>query len=196
VKPISPAALVATLGLAASLPCGGAFAQAAVDQAASLSNPLAVQSLDALSATRERPLFAPSRRPPDPPAPAAPPSVVVASPTPPPEPPAITFYGVVMEPDGARALARGPSNESLRLRVGDEVGGWSVTGVDRRRLVLTLGERSETFSLFENKREKMAREPVGSVRQRIQTAPNTGHRYEGRAIPARPSQPGKNEPDL
>src|SRR5260370_6901414 len=50
-------------------------------EGAALPSPLAAQPLDRLSATRERPLFSPTRRPPPPPPP------VVAAPAPPPPPP-------------------------------------------------------------------------------------------------------------
>jgi hypothetical protein len=197
VRGIAPAAVSALLILSsASGWCGPAAAQAASGPAASLANPLAGQSLESLSATRERPLFAPTRRPPAPP-PSPPPPMVMASPPPaPPEPPALSFYGVVVEDQGAHALVRGPSNESLRLRVGDSVGEWTVKEIDRRRLVLSLGGRSETFSLFDKKRERQARGQAAPVRHRVQTAPNTGHLYEGRIIPTRPSQPSKDEPEL
>ncbi|HEX8168205.1 MAG TPA: type II secretion system protein GspM [Beijerinckiaceae bacterium] len=122
-----------------------------------LSNPLAGQPLEALSATRDQPLFAPTRRPPapppEPPAAGEEPVQAVAAP----EPPALTLFGVVMEAEGARAIVRGPGNESLRLRVGDMVGEWVVTQVERRRLVLSLGDRSETFSLFERKPDRPPR---------------------------------------
>ena len=135
-------------------------AQAPAERAAELSNPLGGLTLQALSATRERPLFAPTRRPPAPPPPplpepeAPPPAEVVeappveAPPPPPPEPPAVTLFGVVAEAEGAHAIVRGPANENLRLRVGGELGDWAVTRIEPRRLVLSLGDRSETFSLF------------------------------------------------
>ena len=97
-----------------------AVAQAPAERAAELSNPLGGLTLQALSATRERPLFAPTRRPPAPPPPpppepeAPPPAEVVeappveAPPPPPPEPPAVTLFGVVAEAEGARAIVRGP----------------------------------------------------------------------------------------
>jgi hypothetical protein len=137
-----------------------ALAQAPAERGAELSNPLGGLTLQALSATRERPLFAPTRRPPAPPPPphpepeAPPPAEVVeappveAPPPPPPEPPAVTLFGVVAEAEGARAIVRGPANENLRLRVGDKIGDWAVTRIEPRRLVLSLGDRSETFSLF------------------------------------------------
>ncbi len=133
-----------------------AVAQAPAERAPELSNPLGGLTLQALSATRERPLFAPTRRPPAPPPPepeAPPPAEIVEAPPveappPPPEPPAVTLFGVVAEAEGARAIVRGPANENLRLRVGDKIGDWAVTRIEPRRLVLSLGDRSETFSLF------------------------------------------------
>jgi hypothetical protein len=184
-----------SLTLAAASALLDAQAQGISGAGSNLPNPLARLSLEELSATRDKPLFAPTRRPPAPPPPPPPAVVRQAPPPPPPQPPALTFFGVVSEADGARALVRGPSNESLRLRIGDEVEGWSVIEIDRRRLVLSLGERSETFSLFERRREGQARAPVPNFR-RPQTAPNTGHLYEGRIPPRRPTRPVKDEPEL
>lgn len=36
----------------------------------------------------------------------------------------------------------------MRVRIGDDVGGWKVDRIEPRRLVLTLGERTVDFSLF------------------------------------------------
>jgi hypothetical protein len=110
------------------------------------ANPLAAHPLEQLTATRERPLFAPTRRPPPPP-----PAVAsrVEQPPPPPPPPDVALFGIVIDVDGARALIR--SSESDRImgvRAGDEVGGWTVTQIEERQLVLSLGERSATFALF------------------------------------------------
>ena len=196
-KPPRASAMIVVLGLSAGPVCGGAVAQGSPATASAPLNPLAMQSLDGLSATREKPLFAPTRRPPGPPPPPPPPVAHAPPPPPPPAPPpALTFFGVVTEGDGARALVRGPANEGLRLRIGDRVGDWKVQEVDRRRLVLSLGDRSETFSLFDRTREKQARVPGPSTRPRHQTAPNTGYLYEGRVAPARPTQPAKDEPEL
>ena len=136
-----------------------AVAQAPAERAAELSNPLGGLTLQALSATRERPLFAPTRRPPAPRLrrlpnrrrrrpPKSSRRRRSKPPPPPPEPPAVTLFGVVAEAEGARAIVRGPANENLRLRVGDKIGDWAVTRIEPRRLVLSLGDRSETFSLF------------------------------------------------
>jgi hypothetical protein len=107
------------------------------------------------------------------------------------------FFGVVMEGEGARALVRGPSNENLRLRVGETVGEWVVKDITRRRLVLTLGEREESFSLFDKARAPQPRIVAAPRRSnKPETAPNTGYLYEGRVASRPPSQPAPDEPEL
>ncbi|MGP0094474.1 MAG: hypothetical protein ACLPKB_31695 [Xanthobacteraceae bacterium] len=127
--------------------CGlGASGQTRPEPSAGVANPAAAQSLDHLSATRERPLFSPSRRPPPPP-PA--PVAQRAAPVLPPAAPSVDLFGIVSDEEGARAVVRtGPGNKILRVRVGDEIGGWKVSQIEGRKLVLSLGERSTTFTLF------------------------------------------------
>jgi len=110
------------------------------------TNPLAMQTLDRLSATRERPLFSPTRRPPPPP------PEIVRGPEPPPPPappPNVTLSGIVMDGEEARAVVRtGPANQVVRVRIGDDVGGWKVSQIEGRKLVLSLDGRLATFTLF------------------------------------------------
>jgi hypothetical protein len=106
-------------------------------------SPLAAQPLDRLSATRERPLFSPTRRPPVPPPP------VVNAPGPPPPPPDVALFGIVMDGDEARAVVRtGPAEKIVRVRIGDDIGGWKVSQIEGRRLVLSLDDRIATFMMF------------------------------------------------
>jgi general secretion pathway protein N len=110
---------------------------------AALLSPLAAHPLDALSATRDRPLFSPSRHPP------APPPVAIAPKAPPPSPPNVTLFGVVMDGNEARAIVQaGPAKQVRRVRVGDDVGGWKVAQIEQRRLVLSLDSRLATFTMF------------------------------------------------
>jgi general secretion pathway protein N len=112
----------------------------------SLPSPLAAQPLDRLSVTRERPLFSPTRRPPPPP-----PPVVVAPepPPPPPPPPDVALFGIVMDGDEAQAVVRaGPAAKIMRVRVGDDIGGWKVAQIEGRQLVLSLDDRIATFMMF------------------------------------------------
>lgn len=106
-------------------------------------NPLAAQPLDRMSSTRERPLFSPTRRPP------APPPIVAAPPPPPPPPPDVALLGVVMDGEEARAVVRaGPGAKTLRVGIGDDIGGWKVGQIEARQLVLLLDGRTATFTMF------------------------------------------------
>lgn len=128
---------------------------------AALANPIASRPLESLSATRDRPLFAPSRRPP--PAPAA--SVVRAVEATPIPPPSVVLLGIVTEADEARAMVRtDASGKVVRARLGDEIGGWKVTQIEPRRLVLSIDDRSVSFSLFARTGAKAAasRVPPGT----------------------------------
>jgi hypothetical protein len=119
-------------------------ARAPTTPTAGLASPLAAQPLDHLSATRERPLFSASRRPPPPP-----PAPIISAPLPPPAPPNVTLVGIVMDADEARAIVQsGPKNEIRRVRIGDDIGGWKVSQIEGRRLVLSLDSRMATFTMF------------------------------------------------
>ena len=143
---------------AALILAGGAIAQAhaqarskdqsQVSAAPSVAvvSPLAARPLEALSATRDRPLFSPSRR-----APAPPPVVAMpqAPPPPPPSPPSVTLFGVVMDAGEARAIVQaGSAKQVRRVRIGDDIEGWKVTQIEQRRLMLSLDGRVATFTMF------------------------------------------------
>lgn len=109
-----------------------------------LDNPLASFSLDRLQATRDRPLFAPSRRPPPLPVARQVVEPVVILP-----PPNMVLFGIVADHTGARAVLRsGGSGKVIPARIGDEIEGWKVTQIEPRRLVLTDHDRSVSFALF------------------------------------------------
>lgn len=133
---------------------GGAQARPASDAAnvpgfATSGNPVAEIPLDRLSATRERPLFSPSRRPPFRREPAPMAHVEPPPPPPPITPPSVALYGIVVGLQGPRAfIATGPSERIVRVRPGDDVDGWKVTAISERRLVLSRAELSATFTLF------------------------------------------------
>jgi len=140
--------------------------------APSLANPLAARGLDSLTATRERPLFSPSRRPPPPP-PAPAPVVVQRTEPKPIDPPSIVLLGIVTEDGEARAVLRaGSSNKVVRARVGEEVGRWTVTQIEPRRLVLSHDDRVVSFALFAGNPGKNAagRSPPAAAQVPVQTA--------------------------
>jgi hypothetical protein len=141
---------IALLLLSPMLPAAESAAAAEATASTALVNPLAVHSLDQLTATRERPLFSPSRRPPPPP---PPPMLAAAESVPVPiGPPTIILLGIVTEGGEARAMLRsGGSNKVARARLGDVVGSWTVTLIEARRLVLSHDDRVASYTLFTGK---------------------------------------------
>ena len=115
-----------------------------------LTNPLAAMALDKLTETRDRPLFAPDRRR------AMMPVAVTRSappPPPPPEPPKLSLFGTVVDEDGPRALVRADlAGKIIRLRIGDEVGGWRVTEIAQQRVVIALDDRTVAVTMFASRR--------------------------------------------
>ena len=100
----------------------------------------AMPALESLAATRDRPLFSPSRRPPGPDAgEAGAPAGDAAN---------LVLLGTLTAPGGGRALLRLPDGQTgAWLGVGDTAGGWRVVSIDKdsveveadgRRLELTL----------------------------------------------------------
>ena len=138
-------ALVVLSCIVSSASC--ALAQPSDQSTGTLANPLEAQPLDRLSATRERPLFSPTRRPippPPPPPPEAAPVAVV------PQPPNVQLFGIVVDDEGARAIVRSGAEKVDRVQIGDDIGGWKVSQIEGRRLVLSLDGRFATFTLFSN----------------------------------------------
>jgi hypothetical protein len=122
------------------------LAQPAEQTAGTLANPLDAQPLDRLSATRERPLFSPTRRPtPLPPSPPEATPVEIVS-----QPPNVQLFGIVVDEEGARAIVRSGTEKVDRVQIGDDIGGWKVSQIEGRRLVLSLDGRFATFTLFSN----------------------------------------------
>jgi hypothetical protein len=122
------------------------------NEATQAGNPLSKIPLTALTATRERPLFSASRRPPalaiqtiaqpvQDPAP-APPA--------PPEPPPLKLIGTILSPATSVALLKDPASQAVtRLRVGEATFGWRVKTVSLRSVVVEKGEQSAILGLPE-----------------------------------------------
>ena len=150
------AALVAVSLLAAGAAAAqNAAAPAAQDSAAppaANGNPLAAIAIQSLSATRERPLFTPSRRPPPPPVVAAP---VVAAPAPapapveaPPETPPFKLIGTIVGGEDSIAIFFNPAtNATTRVHAGKEAAGWKVVAVNARAATLEKASQSVTLDL-------------------------------------------------
>jgi len=149
-----------------------------------LINPLAAQPLDDLSATRDRPLFSPTRRPPPPP-----PQIVYTPPPPPPppEPPNVSLVGIVMDGEEARALVRFTTvNKVIHARIGDDIEGWKVAQIEGRKLVLSLDGRLATFTMFSGDRKEppkpaSASRPADGKSSAAQSNASQGQRSEPQA---------------
>ena len=128
-------------------------------QGADVASQLAAYPIDHFHVTAERPLFAPSRRPPPPP------PIMIPPPPPPPTPPNVTLLGVVIDGGVARAIIQAaPENMIRRVRTGDYVGGWTVSQIAARRLVLKLDDREASFTMFTGPVEQPGG-PTGPVEQ-------------------------------
>lgn len=114
-------------------------------------NPLDALRLATLTATRDRPLFTPSRRPP-------PPAPVEAAPPPQPAeveekpivlgPPPFDLVGSVIGEGAAVALLRNrTTNKVVRVKLGDDADGWRVDAIGLRTIALAHEARKETLAL-------------------------------------------------
>lgn len=113
-------------------------------------NPLWAIPLTALSATRNRPLFEPSRRPPASATTNAPIVAAHSPPTPPvaPERPNLDLVGTIAGGDEGMAIfIDQTTQEAVRLRTGQDHLGWILQSVDRRTATLQKSGQSETLEL-------------------------------------------------
>jgi general secretion pathway protein N len=114
-------------------------------------NPLWAVPLSTLSATREHPLFSPSRRPPPPAVVAAPRVPIVTRPPPKPEEPdhpLLTVVGtVVSESDGIGIFLDQATNTVIRLRIGENHAGWILRSVQGRDASFEKDHRTATLAL-------------------------------------------------
>ena len=113
-------------------------------------DPLDAVRLEDLSATRERPLFRPSRRPPLPvpagvPTPASAPVVIAPAAL---EPPPFDLVGSVVGKHDAIVLLRNRAKgEVVRLHTGEEAEGWRAVSIGLRSVTLERDGREETLAL-------------------------------------------------
>ncbi|MGQ0444785.1 MAG: hypothetical protein ACT4O2_06595 [Beijerinckiaceae bacterium] len=112
-------------------------------------NPLWGVPISALDATKERPIFSASRRPPMPPAVA---ERVVAAPPPPkpaePEQPLITLVGTVIgKPQNVAVVLDRATKTIVRLHVGEAASGWILRRVDARTMTIEKNSQTVTVAL-------------------------------------------------
>jgi general secretion pathway protein N len=112
-------------------------------------NPLWTVPLSALSATRDRPLFSASRRPPPEAVPVdAPPPKQEAVAPPAPERPLLTLIGTIVSREASVAMLQGSNADAIsRLRIGQENDGWRVQGISLRSIVVEKGAQSVELGL-------------------------------------------------
>jgi len=126
--------------------------------------------LDRLSATRDRPVFSPSRRPPAvisvaPAPPRSPPPVVAPAPV---EPPNLTFFGTFeSKEEVAASVQSGPNEKPIIVRYGSYIEGWRVTEISRHRLVLSRDNRTAVFTLFNSKLSGTGATPLPGELRRL-----------------------------
>jgi general secretion pathway protein N len=111
-------------------------------------NPLWGIPVSALTATRERPIFSPTRRPPAPP----PEPVPAAEPPPPPpaepEQPLLSLVGTATgETDNVAVVVDQNTKNLVRLHVGEAVSGWYLRSIDSRAMTLEKDNRRVTLTL-------------------------------------------------
>jgi general secretion pathway protein N len=105
-------------------------------------------SLDALSMTRDRPLFSPTRQKP------APVNIVAVAPKPQTESladrtPQYELAGIIAGSDAVTILLRDPKkNELVKVKSGDYVGDWQVLAMTNFSVRLQNGERNFDIRIF------------------------------------------------
>ena len=114
-------------------------------------NPLWGVPLSTLTATRERPLFTPSRRAP---APAVAGPVAAAPALPPPPPPAepdrpqLVLVGAIANgSEGIAVFLDQATNNVIRLRTGQDHSGWVLRSVKGREATLQKDQQTTTLTL-------------------------------------------------
>jgi hypothetical protein len=156
------------------------------------ANPLWAIPLSALSATRNRPLFTPSRRPPAPVVANVPRPVPRVAPPPPPPPipehPNLTLVGTVAgENEGVAVFIEQGTRDTVRLRMGEGHSGWILQSVDRGVATLQKGPQTETL-LMPKPGSAQAAAPVVSPLPPPPSPPPQS------SPPAEPAQPAAKAP--
>jgi hypothetical protein len=140
-------------------------------------NPLWAVPLATLSATRDRPIFSPSRRPPIPAV--APVAVQRVAPAPKPkepERPQLSLVGTVASAnEGFGIFLDALTKAALRLKVGEKYQGWKLRSVRGREVVLEKDEAAATLAM-----PKPGEERAGGE-QREEPATGSSRRSVGRS---------------
>ena len=113
------------------------------------ANPLWAMPLAQFPATRERPIFSPSRRPPAPAvAPVIAPKVIAVPKPKEPERPQLSLVGTVAGDEEGFGIFLDQANKAvIRLKVGEEFQGWKLRSVQGRETALEKDQRTVTLVL-------------------------------------------------
>ena len=128
----------------ATPPAAATAAPASSEPAPISANPLWAIPLSTLSATRDRPIFSASRRPPQ--LAVAPVAVVPAPPPPPPpaepEKPNLVLVGTIVgDADSFGIFIDQTSRSALRLKLGEQHEGWTLRSVQKREAMLVKDQQ-------------------------------------------------------
>ncbi len=122
----------------------------AVRERETSGNPLWATSLASLTATRERPIFSPSRRPPAPPAEPPRASPVARSAAPPAEPgrPKLALVATVIgDTQSIAVFTDTMTSNTVRLRPGEGHAGWILLSVEGREAALQKDSETAILAL-------------------------------------------------
>jgi hypothetical protein len=153
------------------------------------ANPLWAIPLLQLSATRERPLFAPSRRPP-PPVVAY--QLVSAPPPPPPKPaepekPRLSLVGTIAGgAEGIGVFLDSTTRAVLRLKIGETHEGWVLRAVRRREATLQKGSQVAVLTLPLPEMSKAGLAPPAGAPPAV-AQPNRAMEGADKSAPTRPN---------
>jgi hypothetical protein len=155
------------------------------------ANPLWAIPLSALAATRNRPLFTPSRRPPAPAVASVP--VAARPPQPPPaavpQHPNLTLIGTVAsEGEGVAVFIDTTTRDAVRLRTGEGHLGWVLQSVERRAATLQKGDQTETLALPRPTAPEMPAPVISTLPPAPPPPPQSPPPQSGAAAPAKAPQ--------
>ena len=170
---------------AANLSVAAPSSAPGVAEKAQSGNPLWAIPLSSLTATRERPIFLPSRRPPAPAVAGPPPAPVRPPPPPPAEPdrPRLALVGAVAgDSEGIAIFLDQTTRGIVRLRTGENHSGWILRSVKGREATLQKDRETVLLAL------PAPSEPEG--------APGTVGVPGFQGFPGNPGTPGRKEPEL
>jgi general secretion pathway protein N len=107
-----------------------------------------MSALSALTATRERPIFSPTQRPPAPPPEPTPAAEPPAPPPVEPEQPLLTLVGTATgETDNVAVVIDQATKNLIRLHIGEAVSSWHLRSVDPRAMTVEKDNRRVTLTL-------------------------------------------------